>query len=237
MISGDRPVTPVDTIRASGVMPSSAALRVAHDDDRRGAVVERAAVAGGDRAVGAEHRLERGDRLQRHAGAGAVVVPTTGAVGQRDRGDLALPEAVGDGLLGQVLRADAELVLLLAGDALQPGRRSRRSGPSRCRRRGACRPRAGRARSAPPLGRFGGPRARPRRTAGSACPGRPSELPLREPATHLDAGGDEHVALAGLDRVERHPGGLQGRGAVAGDGGARAAWSKPSRTATTRAML
>ena len=47
------------TIRASGVMPSSARLAVAHDDQRGRAVVERAAVAGGDRAVRPEHRLQR----------------------------------------------------------------------------------------------------------------------------------------------------------------------------------
>ena len=40
---------------------------------------------------------------------------------------------------------------------------------------------------------------------------------LGEPRHGLDAGRDERVALAGLDRVERHPGGLHRRRAVAGD--------------------
>ena len=40
---------------------------------------------------------------------------------------------------------------------------------------------------------------------------------LREAGDRLDAGGDEDVALAGLDRVEGHPGGLHRRRAVAGD--------------------
>ncbi len=44
---------------------------------------------------------------------------------------------------------------------------------------------------------------------------------LAEPADALDAGGDEHVALAGFDGVEGHASCLQGGGAVAGDGGPR----------------
>ena len=78
-------------------------LGVAHDDDRSGAVVERARVAGGDGAVGPEHRLERGHALDRDAGTGAVVLRHLGAVGLGHRDDLALPETVGDGLLGEVL--------------------------------------------------------------------------------------------------------------------------------------
>src|SRR2546430_17078186 len=96
-------------------------LDVAHRHDRRRPVVERAAVPRGDRAVRAEHRLERGDLLQRGPGPGAVVGADHGAVRQGDGGDLTLPETVGDGLLGQVLRADPELVLLLARDAAQLG--------------------------------------------------------------------------------------------------------------------
>ena len=45
MISGLSPVTPLATMRASGVMPSSRGLGVAHHDHRRRAVVERAGVA------------------------------------------------------------------------------------------------------------------------------------------------------------------------------------------------
>src|SRR5690606_8798179 len=40
-----------------------AGLGVAHDDQRGGAVVERAAVAGGDQPVGAEDRLQAGDAI------------------------------------------------------------------------------------------------------------------------------------------------------------------------------
>ena len=64
MISGESAETPVDTIRASGVRPSSRALASRHDHYRGGAVVERAAVAGRDRAVRAEHRLQPVDGLK-----------------------------------------------------------------------------------------------------------------------------------------------------------------------------
>ena len=40
---------------------------------------------------------------------------------------------------------------------------------------------------------------------------------MGEPGHGLDAGRDEHVALAGPDRMQRHPSGLQRRGAIAGD--------------------
>jgi hypothetical protein len=59
-----------------------ACLGVAHDHHRGGAVVERAAVAGGDQAVGAEDRLEARDALHRDAGARAVVLADDGAVRQ-----------------------------------------------------------------------------------------------------------------------------------------------------------
>src|SRR6266496_3275395 len=42
---------------------------------------------------------------------------------------------------------------------------------------------------------------------------------LGQPAHALDPRRDVHVPLAGLDRVERHPGGLQRRGAVPVHGG------------------
>ena len=41
--------------------------------------------------------------------------------------------------------------------------------------------------------------------------------PQGEAADGLHPGGDEHVTLAGPDRVHRHPGGLQAGRAVAGD--------------------
>ena len=73
MISGDSAETPVETIRASGVRPSSRGPGVAHDHDGGRAVVERAAVAGGDRALLAEHRLQRETPSRVTPGARAVV--------------------------------------------------------------------------------------------------------------------------------------------------------------------
>src|SRR5213595_3917746 len=89
MISGERPETPVETIRASGVRPSSAAL-----------VSDMITTAAAPSLSGQQLR----DRVVRHAGAGAVVRGDDGAVGRGDRGDLAFPEAVGDRLLREVLR-------------------------------------------------------------------------------------------------------------------------------------
>src|SRR5690606_14030517 len=68
--------------------PELGGLRVGHDDDRGGAIVERAAVACGHDAVGTEDRVELGDRVVGDAGARAVVGGDDRAVGQRDRGDL-----------------------------------------------------------------------------------------------------------------------------------------------------
>ena len=213
------PETPVETIRASGVRPSSAAPGVGHDHDRGGAVVERAAVAGGDHAVGPEDRLQLGDRVVRHARAGAVVLADHAAVRGGDRGDLALPEAVGDRLLGQVLRPDTELVELLAVEAAQ----------LREVLRGLAHRDVGvgsdpvLARVVPvlaalglllgPGGGFGEERVL---GVGDVVGGA-----LAEPRHRLDTGRDEHVALAGPDRVEGHPGGLHGGGAVAGHRGGR----------------
>ena len=101
-------------MRASGVMPSSFGPGVAHHHHRRGAVVERAGVAGGDLAVGPEHRLEGGEPLERDTGTRTVVLVGHGAVGQRDRRDLVGEEAVLDVGHGAVLGELGELVHLRA---------------------------------------------------------------------------------------------------------------------------
>ncbi|MBI2705291.1 MAG: SDR family oxidoreductase [Actinobacteria bacterium] len=73
-------------------------LRVTHHDNRGGAVVQRAGVAGSDRPVGAEHRLQLGQLLDRRPGTDAVVLADRDlvavGVGRRDRRDLVFPEAV-----------------------------------------------------------------------------------------------------------------------------------------------
>ena len=171
-------------------------------------------------------------------GPRAVVGGDDGAVGQRDRRDLALPEAVAAiAFSARFCERTPNSSCSARRDALEPARRSPRSGPSRCRRRAAGRPRAGRvhaSRPGSPRGRRCGPRASAktrvlgvRQAVGAA---------LGEAGDRLDAGGDEHVALARLDRVQGHPGGLQRGGAVAGDRGAGQV-VQPSSTATTRAML
>ena len=144
---------------------------------------------------------------------------TTGAVGRGDRGDLARPEAVGDRLLGEVLRPDAELVELLAVQAAQPGDvlGGLAHGDVDVGELAVL------ARVVPVDAALGG-----LRRCGPSASSNEWVLGVRpvvggalgEAGDGLDAGRDEHVALAGLDRVERHPRGLHRRGAVAGERGA-----------------
>jgi hypothetical protein len=76
-----------------GSDPQLASARVAHHDDRRGAVVERARVARRDLAVGSERRLELRQLLDRGVGTRPVVLVDDAAVGQLDGDDLTLEEA------------------------------------------------------------------------------------------------------------------------------------------------
>ena len=205
-------------MRANGVSPSSLALVSRHDHHGRCAVVQRAGVTGGDGAVRPEHRLELADLLVGGAGARAVVLGHHCAVGQCHGHDLALEEAAVDGLLGAVLRTHAPMVLILAADAgeqgdvlgglahrdVDVGDRAVLAGvvPLGCAK---CRlTRTGL--------RLGETRVLAVRPAVGAA--------VHEAGHRLDARGDERVALARLDRVERHPGGLQRRRAVAVDRGA-----------------
>ena len=105
MISGERAVTPEETIRASGVMPSSAALT--------SLIITSAAAPSlsGQQlpAVTVPFSQENGRQRRRPSRwrgtrAGAVVRGHRGTVGHRHRDDLTLPEAVGESLLGQVER-------------------------------------------------------------------------------------------------------------------------------------
>ena len=164
--------------------------RVAHHDDRRGAVVERARVARRDLAAGLERGLERGELLERRLGPRAVVLRD--AVPRRD---LALEEA---GLLRRdraLLRALREAVHVLArdvpalGDVL--GRQAHRDVDVRDRR------------------------VVPEELRMELLAVLRVAVDLRD---RLDAAGDERVALAGADRVERHADRLQRRRAEAVDG-------------------
>src|SRR4029077_4206486 len=91
-----------------------------HHHHRRGAVVQRAGVAGRDRAVFAESGLERCQHLDRGARPRAVVLREHLAVGQRNRNDLAIEEAVIARLDGGVLALHRIAILLLAADLLAP---------------------------------------------------------------------------------------------------------------------
>ena len=203
-------------MRASGVMPSSSALVSLITMHRGGAVVERAGVAGGD--------LPSGRNTGFSAASFSTVVPArgpssfdttvpsgsvTGVISARRSRSLTLatarccdarrtrpsPRGVTplelDDVLGGLAHGDV--------DVGQPGRR-------RPRRLAAAR----RARLVRALGVA--------RTSGCAAP--VSAAPCTEAADGLDAGGDEHVALAGLDRVGGHADRLQRRRAVAVDGDA-----------------
>ena len=146
MISGESALTPVATIRASGVRPSSAALvsdmtTTAAAPSLSGQQLPAVTTPSG-RKTGLSCETASKVTPARGPSSADTTVPSGVVTGVISR----CPEAVGDRLLGEVLRPDAELVELLAGQAAQAWRRSRRSGPWRCRRRAARRPRAGRAR-------------------------------------------------------------------------------------------
>jgi hypothetical protein len=106
MISGDSALTPVDTMRASGVRPSSLAL--ASDVTTRAAAPSLSAqqlpavTTPSGRNTGIILLTPRGSRP-----VAAVVDADDGAVRSGDRGDLPGPEAVDDRLLREVLAADA----------------------------------------------------------------------------------------------------------------------------------
>ena len=168
----------------------------------------------GDHAVGPEDGLEVLDAVVGHARPGAVVGVDDRAVRRGDRGDLAAPEAVRDGLLRQVLRADAEQVELAAAESAHPGDVF-----------------SGLAHGHVDVGQvtvLSGvvPVLTGRVLIGAALRRSEDRVPRRgvvggpapEPGDGLHAGRDEHVPLAGPDGVERHPGGLHRGGAVAGDG-------------------
>src|SRR6202023_2753922 len=86
-----------------------------------GAVVQRAGITGGHRAVGPEDRLELADLLVGCSRARPVVGADGGAVRELHRDDFALEEAALDGFLGTVLAAHAPVVLVLAADPGQDG--------------------------------------------------------------------------------------------------------------------
>ena len=187
----------------------------AHHQHGGGTIIERAGVAGGDGAVGTEHRGEGRDLLESGAGADAVILRHQGAVGKGVRGDFALEEPAGEGGLGTVLRRNAPLVLALTADAgvlhdVLGGLAHRDVDVGHA---------GGRL---PTVGSAG-------RTLLGAGLGVGEDLVVRAGvggAVHVaadgfDTTGDEAVALTGHDCVGGHADGLQRRRAVAVDGDAR----------------
>ena len=99
--SGESPVAPVEMMRASGLIPSSLALDVAHHNERRRSVVQGACVPGSHGAVDPEGWLKRSKCLDCGASARPVVVTTV--IGEGDGGDFAAEVTRGDRLFGAVL--------------------------------------------------------------------------------------------------------------------------------------
>ena len=103
MISGFSPETPVETTRASGVMPSASARVSLITTTADAPSFSGHALPAVTEPFGPEHRLELRELLDGGAVARAVVLRDHGAVGQRDRGDLPLEEPV-------LLRLDGPLL-------------------------------------------------------------------------------------------------------------------------------
>ena len=214
MISGFNADSPDDTIRASGRMPSSAALVSLITTTAAAPSLSGQALPAVTVPSGRNTGLSCARPSKRRAGAGTVVLRHDGAVGQRDRRDLLGEEAVLDVGHGAVLRALGELVHLLARDVLVLRHVLSRLAHRDVDVREPLRRRPVRAAAERPLGRalagLAEDRVR-RRVAGASGVA----------ADGLDAGGDEHVAFAGLDGVGGHADRLQARRAVAVDRHAR----------------
>ena len=121
MISGDRAVTPVETMRASGVRPSSRALvsdmmTRAAAPSLSGQQLPAVTVPSG-RKTGLSASTASSVTPARGPSSAVTTVPSGSVTGVISR----CPEAFGDRLLGEVLRAHAELVHVAAGHALDLG--------------------------------------------------------------------------------------------------------------------
>ena len=117
-------------MRASGLMPSSLALRsdittTAAAPSLRGHALPAVTVPFSRKAG-----LSVGQDLDGRAGPRAVVLGRTSRRRKRDRDDLAVEEAVVASVHSRVLALDRVAVLLFAADLLAAGRRSPRSRPS-----------------------------------------------------------------------------------------------------------
>ena len=246
MISGERPDTPGGDDAGQRREAELAGLGVAHDDHGGGAVVERAAVAGGDRAVLAEDRVEALHALEGDAGAGAVVArspPCRRAASRAAISRSKNPSAMAFSARFWLVTPHSSW--RCAGDAARGGdvlgglaHREVDVGQQALARAGRSRSRWSVAISRA-AGRGVGEQRVLVVAVGAARAG-----PVGVLRDALDAAGDEDVALAGLDRVEGHPRRLHRRGAEPVDRGARQVvepgehrrrpgpcWSRACRTA------
>ena len=115
MITGSTPTVVWSKIRARGSRPSASAFSRRHQQHRGGAVGDLRGVAGGDLAVLLEGRLQLGELLQARVGPDALV-GRVGVAVDCEGDDLALEAALLGRLVGELVRAQADLVELGAGD-------------------------------------------------------------------------------------------------------------------------
>jgi hypothetical protein len=188
MISGARPALVPTTTRARGTSPEPLDRRSARDEDRGGAVVQRAGVARRDDRAAGDDRAEAREHLEGRLGARSLVDEHLAAV-RGHAHDLGLEPPGGDGGRGPLLAAQGEGVGVLAGDAVDTsdllGRLGHRVGGLVASEQLGVRE--------PPADRrvVGGTGSRPRLVG--------LRLHPRRTRHGLDTAGDDQVGVAGAD--------------------------------------
>ena len=185
---------------------------LARDDDRRGAVVERRGVAGGDDRAAGDDGLQRGEHLERGVAARGLVDRDV-ALGGRHRDDLVGEVPGVDRGGGAHLAVVGEPVGVLAGDLVDAG--DLLAGLRHAEGRLLAGDEA-RVREAPAdRGVERGAGLAPRLVGLGLHPGRAGH--------RLDAAGDDQVGVAGADRLrgDRDRGHAGGAEAVDGESGDR----------------
>ena len=162
-IFGARPLVACATMRASGVRPSAVARSALITTSAAAPSLTRRRVAGGDRAVLLERRLQRAQRLGGRVGADRLVAIEDERVAlllrDRDRQDLGRERAGGVRRRGLLVALGGVRVLLVARHLVDARRRSRRRCPCASSRTGTT-GRRGSSSRRPGRGPCAGPRAR-----------------------------------------------------------------------------